>query len=222
MNFEPSNGMTLGATETFLEQHYVHKHEHGNPATISKLAIELEWVTEEYRANRTGSTIRSPIVRGAPYTSMKYYNATPRMFVERKLSGKIIIDNDPSKTLECGTGFEQYSATPVLVKSEIKMQFDTSDMTWLVFLSEPMEFECSNNVLAPDDGPSVPGVVVERDTLHNSYFDMRATRPVARGMVRIAMSNNCTTGQNPQREFFCFILAVALVSQITCCLFRFD
>jgi len=82
MNFEPSNGMTLGARETFLEQHYVHKHSHGNPFTISKLAIELEWVTEEYRNTKTGSTIRTPIVRGSPYTTMKYFNATPRIFVE--------------------------------------------------------------------------------------------------------------------------------------------
>lgn len=200
MNFEPSNGMTLGATETFLTQHFVHKHEHGNPATISKLAIELEWVSEKYHETKVGPTIRTPIVRGSPYTTMKYFKATPRIFVERQLIGKIVIDNDPNKTLECGVGFETYSKHPVLVKSEMKVQFDTSDMTWLIFVSEPMEFECSNNILQPDDVPSAPGVVTVRDTLRNSYFDMRATKAVRRGMLRIAMSNNCTMGQNPQRK----------------------
>jgi len=220
MNFEPSNGMTLGASETFLEQHYVHKHSHGNPFTISKLAIELEWVTEEYRNTKSGSTIRTPIVRGSPYTTMKYFNATPRIFVERYKVGQIVIDNDPAKTLECGTGIDTFSAQPVRVNSELKVHFDTSDMTWLIFLSEPMEFECSNNILQPDEGNFVPGVVVQRDTLHNSFFDLRATRPVSKGMVRLAMSNNCTTGQNPQRKYldsYCNIAFYRDVVKVSTC-----
>lgn len=218
MNFEPSNGLTLGAAETFLTQHYVHKHDHGIPATISKLAIELEWVSEAYHATKHGPTIRTPIVRGSPYTTMKYFHATPRIFVERHLVGKIIIDNDPNKTLECGSGFEKYSAHPLRVNHEIKLSFDTSDMTWLIFLSEPMEIECSNNILHPDDGPSVPGVVTVRETLSNSYFDMRATKPVRRGMLRVAMSNNCTMGQNPQRKAHihnCIILSCKCVQLIS-------
>ena len=202
MNFEPKSGLVLGAVETFLPQHYVHKHEHGVPATISKLAIELEWVSEEYHTNKTGSTIRTPIVRGSPYTTMKYFEATPRLFVERQLSGKIVVDNNPTgQVVVCGSSeYGAYSAAPFTVQKEVKIQFDTSDMTWLVFVSEPTEFVCTNHVGAPNYGPSVPGVVPVEDVEHDSFFDLKATKPMRRGMVRVAMSNNCTVGQNPQRK----------------------
>jgi hypothetical protein len=56
-----------------------------------------------------------------------------------------VIDNDQyGKTLTCGSKAGEYSLTPVLVEKEIKVQFDTSDMTWLIFVSEPMEFVCTN------------------------------------------------------------------------------
>lgn len=202
MNFEPKSGVVLGAVETFLPQHYVHKHEHGAPATISKLAIELEWVTEQYRTKKTGSTIRTPIVRGSPYTSMKYFDATPRLFVERMLSGKIVVDNNPAgPSPVCGSSaLGTYTAAPFTVEKEVKIQFDTSDMTWLVFVSEPTEFVCTNFVAPPSYGPSIPGVPPVEDVEHSSFFDMKATKPMHKGMVRVAMSNNCTVGQNPQRK----------------------
>ena len=254
MNFEPENGLALGATEEFLPQHYVHKHQHGElPTKISKLAIELEWVSQRgdddtaapasgggvdsKTSNSAGSSsttattttttakrssIRSPIVRGAPYTSMKYFDATPRIFVERKLSGPILVDSSlhhPSgggvekasgdaastsataPTLECGQGKGNFSPRPVLVQRELKLQFDTSDMTWLVFVSQPTEFTCSNYVHDTSmDVPLPPGIVPVRDVMSASYFDLRATKPMHRGMVRVAMSNNCTTGQNAQRK----------------------
>jgi hypothetical protein len=230
MNFEPQNGLTLGAAEqSFLPQHYVHKHSHGTPYTISKLAIELEWVSQEFRDSTSssdnsggegevrGASIRSPIVRGAPYTTMKYYNATPRLFLERSLVGRVLVDGDGKDkygkalkeghegggggtVLECGSKYGEYSHTPVLVRRELKIQFDTSDFTWLVFVSEPTLFECTNHVHDfSQDTPLPPGIPPTSDVLGGSYFDLRATRPMRRGMVRIAMSNNCTMGQNPQR-----------------------
>lgn len=216
MNFEPKSGLVLGAAETFLPQHYVHKHEHGVPAIISKLAIELEWVSEDYHATKKGSTIRTPIVRGSPYTTMKYFDATPRLFVERLLSGKIVVDNneDGSVVAVCGSSeFGEYSAEPFTVQKELKIQFDTSDMTWLVFVSEPTEFVCTNHVGVPNNVPSIPGVVQVEDVEAGAFFDMRATKPMHRGMVRVAMSNNCTTGQNPQRKLFCFYFCTLMFAR---------
>lgn len=214
MNFEPENGLALGAVETFLDQHYVHKPEDEDAAVFSKLALELEWVTEEYRNSSTdsskptqGATMRSPIVRGSPYTTMKYYDATPRLFTERHLSGPIVVDNDPTlPSLVCGSGLGNFSTVPVRVERELKIQFDTSDMTWLVFVSEPTTFECAVQLEQADEnsGTFIPGVVTPKKYGSGTMFDLRATKPMQKGMVRVAMSNNCTTGQNAQRK--CTIL----------------
>lgn len=217
MTYEPKSGLVLGAAETFLPQHYVHKHDNDNIAVFSKLALELEWVSQEFFDKGEGSTMRTPIVRGSPYTTMKYYKATPRVFVERHLSGPIIVDNDPSKPpLECGKGKGEFSKKPVLVQKELKVQFDTSDMTWLVFVSEPTEFECSDFLAAPLANDLPPGVVPPPgDVMNASHFELRATKPMEKGMVRVAMANNCTTGQNPERKF-----PLVLVSCVFTCAFH--
>jgi hypothetical protein len=209
MTFEPKSGLVLGATEKFLDQHYVHKHDNARVAMFSKLAIELEWVSDDYKSTGKGSTMRTPIVRGSPYSTMKYYDATPRLFAERHLSSPIVVDNDPSlPTLECGTAYGEYSKKPILVQKELKVVFDTSDMTWLVFVSEPTEFECTAHVAEPPkDDNSFPGYVPPIGDLKaavqlGSFFDLRATKPMKKGMVRVAMANNCTNGQNVECKCF--------------------
>lgn len=189
MTYEPENGVSLGAVETLDRQHIVHSQ--GEPP-ISKLAIELEW------RNLDGElSMRAPIVRGAPYTSMVYYNSTPLLYVERHLRGNVMIDQDENTELVCGDGKRnEWSPTPIRVNRELKFHLDTSDMTWLVFFSEPVDVECSHYDSRQDveDLHLPPGHVVYIP----SFFTLRAVNPLTRGMVRIAMSNNCTTGQNPQ------------------------
>jgi hypothetical protein len=77
------------------------------------------------------------------------------------MSGKMILDNDPySSNVVCGSKFNEFSKTPFLVEKEIKLHFDTSDMTWLIFVSEPTSFVCTNSILDTakiNDLP--PGVV---------------------------------------------------------------
>ena len=190
------------AVEKLMDQHFVHKHSQGKVYTISKLAIELEWVSEGQHFNKSGQLFRSPIVRGSPYTTMKYFQTTPRLYAERALRGRIIVDNDETKPgLVCGKGRGVYSADPVLVHRELKFSFGTSDMTWLLFVSQPTHFECSGQEHDPSGDPYVePGRLPVIDFQTASYFDLRATGPMPRGMVRVAMSNNCTTGQNPISE----------------------
>jgi hypothetical protein len=190
MNYDVANGLSLGAVETFDAQHHVHSQ--GIPA-ISKLAIELEW------SNSQGQSMRAPIVRGSPYTSMIYFHSSPRIFANRRLKNRITIDGDLEgigKLLTCGEEKGIYSATPIRVERELRVEFDTSDMTWLIFLSEPMEFICSNFDADLDmqrRGIVLPPGIVSDET---SYFDLKATKPVELGMVRIALANNCTSGQN--------------------------
>ena len=69
----------------------------------------------------TGPMMQSPIVRGAPYTSMIYKSATPRITVERPIIFNPVVDNDPSKEIVCGTGDGVFSSTPVRVEKEIKV-----------------------------------------------------------------------------------------------------
>jgi hypothetical protein len=194
MTHETANGVALGASETFLPQNLIHSQ--GSPA-ISKLAVELEWSTKEFQDEVGGSAMRSPIVRGSPYTSMLYFNATPRIYSGRMLKRNVLIDQgEGNKNLVCGVGVGNYSSKPVLVERELKFELDTSDMTWLVFVSEPTEFVCSffDGAKYMESLNLPPGVVVDDP----SYFDLQAISPMKRGMVRVAMSNNCTTGQNVQ------------------------
>lgn len=192
MTYELENGLTLGAAEVFHAQHEVL----GDTSNaIARLAIVLEWKSEAFKRTGTGAHMSSPIVRGAPYTSMQYNLATPRLIAQRFASSGPVADEET--VIQCGEGVGVFGL-PVHVKREIRLQFDTSDMTWLVFVSEPMDFVCSNTVPPPRVGPELPpGVVPPPDASKEAHFELKAISPVRQGMVRVALGNNCTTGQNP-------------------------
>lgn len=182
MIYEPENGVTLGSVEKLNSQHYIHNF--GKPS-ISKLAIELEW---KLHKNESESKMQVPLVRGSPYTSVKYLNITPRIYAERPLLGNIIVDEGyvESKILNCGYGLNNFTLEPVLVRHEMKFNLDISDQTWNVFVSEPTYFICS----------TIP--FEDQTNFENQYLDIKSVNPMKRGMVRLAMTNNCTTGKNPQ------------------------
>ena len=190
MTYELENGVSVGAVETFSNQHYIRPQK---DPLISKLAVELEWQSPRSAPLKSGMS--APIVRGSPYTSMLYEDATPRIFSQRPLKEgfSIVVDQGVgNKKLVCGNGKGHYTFWPVRVNKEIKVVFETSDMTWLIFVSEPTDFVCSN--FNPPEPISVPGTVLPI----TSYFDLKAVKPMKRGMIRVAMANNCTTGQNAQ------------------------
>ena len=83
-----------------------------------------------------------------------------------------------------------------LVQQEVKLVFDTSDMTWLVFVSEPGLYVCSTSE-AESTISSIPGLV-DPDMKPKALFTLKAVDPMSHGMMRVAMANNCTTGLNPQ------------------------
>ena len=191
MTYELENGLTLGAVEPFSLQHEIM----GDTSNaIARLAIVLEWKSEAFKRTGTGARMSSPIVRGAPYTSMQYNSATPRVLAQRFISKDPLVDQ--TTTLTCGEGVGNFGP-PVHVNREIQLQFDTSDHTWLIFLSEPMDFVCSNTLPQASESELPPGVVPPPDPTHEAHFELKALKPVRQGMVRIAMANNCTVGQNP-------------------------
>ena len=61
--------------------------------------------------------------------------------------------------MKCGSKLNHFGE-PVLVTKELKVNFDTSDMTWLIFVSQPTEFVCTNKAV---DNAAInnlpPGVV---------------------------------------------------------------
>ena len=61
---------------------------------MARLAIVLEWESESFRSTKgkRGSKMSAPIVRGAPYTSMQYFDASPYIVAERFLSSDPLID----------------------------------------------------------------------------------------------------------------------------------
>jgi hypothetical protein len=211
MTHELENGFSLGARESYSVNHSFANpivHPHKQPP-FSKLAVELEWSNEEFRSKsldtiEQASGFRVPIVRGSPYTSVLYFNSTPYLYAERILKGPIIIDQG-KKTVYCDSSETHdeasSSSTTFHVEKEMKMSFDISDITWMVFVSEPMDFTCESFQPPPsysDPSDFTPGVVVPVNMENKPFLKVFATKPVNKGMVRVAMLNNCTTGQNPQ------------------------
>lgn len=193
MNYEPENGLTIGAVEKFETQHHVRNPSLTTPR-LTKLAIELEWKAwgmicrwTGFMCDYDGPKMRAAVVRGAPYTSMEYLRATPRLHSERPVSGALHVDGG-SKTLLCGEE-GAFSTEPVWVEKELRMQFEQSDYTWLVFVSEPAFFKCAtSNAMASEN---------QKGTTSKPFFELRAMEPMTRGMMRVAMGNNCTAGKNP-------------------------
>lgn len=196
--FEPNDGMAMGAVEDLDKNQKIVPY----PA-FGRLALTLEWKTNK---THHGGRMRSPIVRGCPYVTMEYTDLSPRVTVQRALAASPVIDGKTGSgapNLVCGVGKGVFSDKPVTVEREIRLQFDTSDMTWLVFVSRPTEFVCSNSPMpAPDPNAPVlpPGVVPTfPGGAPSALFELKSTSPMSpAGVMRIALVNNCTTGQSPQ------------------------
>lgn len=199
MTFEERNGLTVGAVERFGPQHHL-IHDNTHPHGVARLSAVLEWSRAPSLIETTQKVpiMRSPIVRGAPYVTMEYLDASPRVYVQRALASDLLADS--FTVLKCGSRLGEFSQTPVLVTKDLTMHFDTADTTWILFVSEPMEFVCSNVVANKTRSGGAPGVVASREEgwqLTEDSFELRAIKPVAHGMIRVAMTNNCTAGQNP-------------------------
>lgn len=198
---EKENGMAIGAVEEFN----AHELAADKNLAIGRLSVVLQWKSPQYDRSgwrKKGPMMYTPIVRGSPYISMLYSEATPRIFVQRSINddNSIVIDNDPQgPKLICGTKLGEFSKKPVLVNHELKVNFAVSDQTWLIFVSEPTLFICSNLPLSSEADiiEHFPGWVGKTEPGWEKklpFFDLRAVNPMKKGMVRIALGNNCSTG----------------------------
>ena len=121
MTYELEDGLTIGAVENFLPQHEIVGDSNN---AIARLAVVLEWKAPQSLVKvGTGAHMSSPVVRGAPYTSMQYNSATPRLRAQRFASADPTVDGGRA-TITCGEGFGVFGAS-VLVTREIRVQFDT-------------------------------------------------------------------------------------------------
>eukprot|EP01035_Chromulina_nebulosa_P020063 gene20063-26049_t len=186
MAYEPENAITLSAVEPLNNQYRVAGM---GQSTIGRLFLGLEWFPDNARYSEDQEyeyKIQAHIARGSPYISTMYFNATPRLLVHRSLIDLPIIDGLTNQTkLTCSNVSGEFTNPPVLVNRHIQLRFHASDMTWMVFFSEPTEVQCSSTL---------------KETLDTNppYFELRATNKYSKGMVRIAMANNCTSGLNPR------------------------
>jgi endoglucanase Acf2 len=169
VQFEANNGLTLGASESnvFQTQHQIQA---DADDSICSLFLDLEWASQSDPSVK----MNAHIARGSPYSSMMYSKATPLVFAQQVLSKMPVVDG--SSTLTCGNQSGSFSDQSVRVESHLELQFIASDMTWLVFFSEPTTVECWNA---------------------DNQFQLRSISPMTLGMVRVALANNCTTGSNP-------------------------
>jgi len=186
---------------------------------VGQLAFILEWNRNPTNYdNLTAESDNIPamqavIARGSPYTSMSYFNATPLIYMQQQsLKYAPLVDGQPNTTatLYCGQGPGKFSAKPVAVKRYLQVQLVPSDMTWLIFFSEPVEVVCSEHL--DRDVPST-----------KSFFELRTVRPLKQGMVRVALVNNCTTGTNVRcKSISCWSMSVCLIVKFVFYHFLFD
>jgi hypothetical protein len=126
------------------------------------------------------------IVRGSAYISMLYEKATPRLRAQRSIVRMVV---DGSRVMHNCT-----QAGTFTVNNELELLSDDSDQTWLVFVSEPITFECTNINIA---GVVTGGDMSSEDfALTTPGFELRALQQMRRGMVRIALANNCSTASH--------------------------
>ena len=139
MTFETPNGLTIGAAEEFSSQ-FTLFHDNTEPHGVARLSAVLEWsrspsIEHPYEMV---PKMRAPIVRGSPYMTMEYFDASPRIYIQRHLSLNTDPVNEDGMVLKCGTRPGEWSGTPLLVKNDLTMTFDSADTTWMLFVSEPM------------------------------------------------------------------------------------
>eukprot|EP01041_Mallomonas_annulata_P001932 gene1932-3748_t len=176
VDIEADSGITLGAKE-ILDNKYVISDD-GN-VLFPSLAIDIEWkanITVQQYSSTNSIPIplmRALLVRGSPYMSMEYISTTPLLHASQYMIYMII-----DQHIRINSRHENI-IFPVI--NEIEILFLNTDHTWLIFLSQPMLFTFVN----------IGGKWPEKDS-----FQLTSTQVIKHGMIRIALSNNCTTGRN--------------------------
>lgn len=180
MVYDAVNGLTVGTDDKSVGRQYYVDEEVDTP---SPLGVSLKW------NNKGDGSMTTYIVRGMPYSTIKYEGGINPAISSGNGIKDALIDDGKAK-LKCGEigkdkSYSEDSA-PVDVEGEIQLHFDNSDFTWIIFLSRPAKVQCA---VAPEMGP---GIIPE------TMFQMRIVNdsPEEPLYVRSAMLNQCTTGHS--------------------------
>lgn len=181
LSFNEQFSLTIGAAPKYPSSISTEELSHRyRVAQTTELGVSLRW---------DAMHMESTIVKGMPYVTVEYVERVakssetgeilfPAIAAKTKLREMPIIDGN--HTMECSTKGEK-----TVVKREIQLHFDGSDYTWLVFTSEPVWLEC----YSLDDSQMTFIQIV--DSASDSVDENSSL------IVRVALLNSCTTGENP-------------------------
>ncbi len=175
------HSLEVGSVEK-LSHHYV-----DIPGTLS---IDLVWYSQN--GNESGGSqegmMRSPVVRGSPYVTVEYTGLRPYFMSHQEVSA-IYADHDKVLCTRSGSFFTAHSEIEVVFSGAY-----SSDYTWLIFLSGPMQLKCSSKFIEEKvDGPT-PGAPKEYRSM--PLFQLEAVKVQQKCVIRAALANNCTAGVN--------------------------
>lgn len=175
LSFVDSYGITLGAapngrvnsnpTRALSKKYSV--------VSATSLAVSLQWEALPMSAS---------IAKGMPYATMHYPKPLksgallPTVASELKLATAPIADGN--MMIRCDSKVTR-------VESELKLNFEESDFTWLIFFSEPVMLQCIEQP-TDLDGAAVVFQIVE--LVEDDAVELLT--------IRAALLSNCTSGRN--------------------------
>ncbi len=178
------HSLEVGSVEK-LSRHYV-----DIPGTLS---IDLVWYSQNHNKNESGKSqeggmMRSPVVRGSPYVTMEYTGLRPYFMSHQEVT-EIYADGKEVLCTHSGNVFTAHSEIEVVFSGTY-----SSDYTWLIFLSGPMQLKCSSKFVQEKvDGPTPGSPKVNRSM---PLFELEAITVQKKCVIRAALANNCTAGIN--------------------------
>jgi len=157
------------------------------PIMRTPLVRGSPYITMEYFDAVPIIFIQRPLFSDTPLVVDEEFSSSNTM----KLSTMNTDDTDDAvnssptftSTVECGVGDEWGNAIfdkpSFHVKKEIIMQNDKSDHTWMIFVSEPMDFKCSVPISSTQ-----------------GHTEIRAVKSMPHAFIRISLAYRCTRGLN--------------------------
>ena len=210
--FDRYNGASLGALvdEKQLENigeddaaTSYHVIDDKTSTSISPLGVGLQW---------NHVNIKTYVVRGMPYGTVVFGKDTLPTIMAGNHPTSIIIDNDTSNRMQCGTVTgkpikqvpleslkaplsDDGKAHVYRVQNELSFHLKYSDFTWVVYFSKPVNIRCFSGAvpLAGNPGPreEVRFRIDVTEVLSEDDSDL---------VVRMAVADECTTGESTMKE----------------------
>mmetsp|Transcript_13335 Transcript_13335/g.21918 ORF Transcript_13335/g.21918 Transcript_13335/m.21918 type:complete len:1036 (-) Transcript_13335:37-3144(-) len=207
MVFDKQNGVSLGA---LVDQKKVknigeddaptsyHVINDESSTSISPLGVGLQWNHVD---------MKSFIVRGMPYGTVAYGKDVLPTILSGNRPTSIIIDNDESNKMQCGslTGkpVEQVpsmkapiskdgKANTYTVENELVFHLKQSDFTWAVFFSKPVKLRCFSDAV-PMVSVAAPSEEVQ---FRVDVIEVLSEDDDDELVVRMAVASECTTGRS--------------------------